>query len=139
MKTRKTQSPVRSRKKVLSVISTLIFGDLQLITGSGCSSRHIRVLPSRAKSRGLKISQQNMRRLIGNFVNITSLFQSFPGVDILTMSEAHLEAKNELVEAVRMMPDYPFCKPSREDRQRRGSCCIHKRWYNLGWKARFRN
>ena len=55
-----------------------------------------------------------MRGLLGNLVHVAVLFQSFPGMDILTLSETHLEEKNELVEASSCIPGYSFVSRPRK-------------------------
>ena len=98
--------PARAMKQGFFVIFILLCGDVELNPGPGCGNEGTRKLNSLLMNRGIKIFHQNARGLLGNIVHVAVLLQSFPGMDILTLSETHLEEKNDLAEAACSMPGY---------------------------------
>ena len=105
---------MRSTKQSFFHILILICGDVQPCPGPGYSNRNIRELTSLLHSRGIKIFPQNLRGLLGNLAHVSALLRSSPSMDILTLSETHLEAQNELAEAARNMPGYSFISRPRK-------------------------
>ena len=54
---------------------------------------------------------QNARGLLGNHLHVSALLQSFPGIDILSLSEPHIVVGNEHEEGVTYISDYSYRSP----------------------------
>ena len=75
---------------------------------------------------------QNVRGLLGNLAHVSTLLQSSPGMDILTLSETHLEVQNELADAACNIPGYSFISRPRKSAKGGGVAAYigdHIVWY----------
>ena len=77
---------------------------------------------------------QNVRGLFGNLGHVSELLQSFPGIDILSLSETHIEAGLEQEEAIYDMPGYSFI--SRPRRSGKGGGVGAYNVDGIGWDRR---
>eukprot|EP00795_Rhopilema_esculentum_P007243 gene7243-12925_t len=89
-------------------------GDVEQCPGPGNFRRNISELTSLTNNKGMKIFHQNVRGLFGNLGHVSELLQSFPGIDILSLSETHIEAGFEQEEAIYDVPGYSFINRSRK-------------------------
>ena len=110
------------RNSTRSYITLLILlcGDVESCPGPtsaqiGGGERIIDELMSLLKVKGLKILHQNTRGLLSNFAYISELFQSFKGIDILTLSETHIDEQDGLEpDSYYDIPGYSFISRPRK-------------------------
>ena len=72
-------------------------GDVEQYPGHGYCRRNIPELTLLINKKGMKMFHQNARGLFGH---VSELLQNFPGIDILSVSETHIEAGLEQEEAI---------------------------------------
>ena len=79
-------------------------------------SRSIPELNSPLQKRGLKILRQNARGLFANMTYISETFESFSGIDILGLSETHIDHKHdEMPPSLFDIPGYSFVSHPQPD------------------------
>ena len=82
----------QSKTKLLLLL-LLICGDIELHPGptnTNIEKLHIEELSNLLKHRGIKIFHQNVRGLLTNIDKVKVLFCDFKNIDILTLSETHI-------------------------------------------------
>eukprot|EP00795_Rhopilema_esculentum_P009289 gene9289-16986_t len=84
---------VRSSMQSFLCLLILMSGDIESCPGP--YSRDIPALKQLLKQRGLAVFHQNVRGLFSNINLVSELFQSFSGIDILTLSETHIRKDSE--------------------------------------------
>ena len=84
---------VRSSMQSFLCLLILMSGDIESCPGP--YSRDIPALKQLLKQRGLAVFHQNVRGLFSNINLVSELFQSFSGIDILTLSETHIQKDSE--------------------------------------------
>ena len=109
---------VRSSRRSLFALLILMCGDVEPWPGpinqQDCS-RSIPELNSLLQKRGLKILHQNAG-LFANMAYISETFESFRGIDILGLSETHIDHKrDEMPPSLFDIPGYSFVSRPRPD------------------------
>ena len=89
-------------------------GDVEQCPRPGYCRRSILELTSLLNNKGMKMFHQNVRGLFGNLGHVSGLLQSFPGIDILSLSETHIEAGLEQEEAIYDITGYSFINRPRK-------------------------
>ena len=98
----------RNSRNGLLTLLLLMCGDIEKCPGP---TRNIPELQRLLCQKGMKLLHQNVRGLFSNKIYISELFQSFDGIDVLTLSETHTEQdQNDLFE----IPGYSFICRSRK-------------------------
>lgn len=88
---------VRCTRVGLLVLLLLLCGDVERCPGPfnrNCS-RNIPELNTLLQKRGIKVLHQNVRGLFTNMAYIADIFESFRGIDILSLSETHIDQKHD--------------------------------------------
>ena len=57
----------------------------------------------------MKVFHQNIRGLQGNFFGVQELFESHKNIDVLTLSETHLDSSNDM-DNLYKIPGYIFLR-----------------------------
>ena len=81
-------------------------GDVEQCHGSGNFRRNISELTSLSNNKRMEMFHQNVRGLFGNLRHVSELLQSFPGIDILSLSETHIKVEFEQEEVIYDLPGY---------------------------------
>ena len=105
---------MRTSKQSFLSILILMCGDVEQCPGPGYCRRSILELTSLLNNKGMKMFHQNVRGLFGNLGHVSELLQSFPGIDILSLSETDIEAGLEQDEAIYDIPGYSFINRPRK-------------------------
>ena len=120
LKTSKLSVHLRNARRSYIVLLILLCGDVEScpgpISASIDSERINDELTLLLRVKGLKILHQNVRCLSSNFAYMLELLQSFKGIDILTLSETHIDEKGELEHELLFydIADYSFISRSRK-------------------------
>ena len=93
-------------------------------------------LLSLINNKGMKRFHQNVRGLFGNLGHVSKLLHSFPGIDILSLSETHVEAGLEQEKAIYDLPGYTFVNRPR-NHGKGGGVGTYIRWCKMGSEAWF--
>lgn len=106
----------RSARHNVICMLLLLCGDIERCPGPICPNdkiRNITKMISLLGKRGIKIFHQNVRGLFSNINLVSVLFQRFRGIDVLTLSETHIESDNEH-SALYDIPGYSFVSRPRK-------------------------
>eukprot|EP00112_Aurelia_sp_Birch-Aquarium-sp1_P013942 Seg2983.1 transcript_id=Seg2983.1/GoldUCD/mRNA.D3Y31 product="hypothetical protein" protein_id=Seg2983.1/GoldUCD/D3Y31 len=103
---------VRCSRRSLFALLILMCGNVEPCPGpinqQNCS-RNIPELNTLLQKRGLKILHQNVRGLFTNMAYISEIFESFRGINILGLSETHIDQKrDEMPPLLFDIPGYSF-------------------------------
>ena len=82
---------IRSSRQSFIGLILLLCGDIEIHPGPVSERRHNPELEHLTNLRGITILHQNVRGLLANHAYICEVIQSFKGINILTLSETHLE------------------------------------------------
>ena len=94
----------------------LLCGDVEPCLGPSQNTRFNPEIERLTSKNGVKILHQNVRGLSSNFDHIVELLRSFPNMDVLTLSETHLQQgkSDEDPEALYSIPGYSFVNKPRK-------------------------
>ena len=107
----------------------LLCGDIEICPGP------IDSMSKLTMSRGVKILHQNIRGLLGNIWNLTTVFEKYKNIDILTVSETHINSGSYSDnDYLYQIPGYSFEKRNRRN-GRSGGICIYIS-HKFKWKRR---
>eukprot|EP00794_Sanderia_malayensis_P004093 gene4093-4647_t len=110
---------VNFRVKKLAFVSSDSIGlsidgsSIEICPGPVSERRYNPELEHLINQRGLKILHQNVRGLFANHVYICKLIRSFKGINILTLSETHLESNDTDANEMLKIPGYIFVSKPR--------------------------
>ena len=104
---------IRSSRQSFIGLILLLCGDIEICPGPVSERRHNPELEHLTNLRGITILHQNVRGLFANHAYICELIQSFKGIDILTLSETHLEGNGTDVNEMLKIPGYIFVSKPR--------------------------
>ena len=106
----------RSARHNVTCLLLLLCGDIESCAGPICQidkTRNIPEMNSLLGKRGLKLFHQNVRGLFSNINLVSVLLQRFRGIDVLTLSETHIESDDEHG-AIYDIPGYSFVSRPRK-------------------------